>query len=144
MRIRHREQLLAQGLDHQPGHEVFGLIFLRKYQEDGRFLCGKALGVHGAVEAEHLLQLRVQEGVEPGEHGGHDGGHGLLGGGKGGAGEPFGLVLLRQAVHEELELVLARKDAGGYQFLHQLEHGHDVPPLPQLTMDPFGRQIFRQ
>jgi len=120
--IRHREQLPTQGLDHQPSHEVFGLIFLRKYLEDGGFLCGKALGVYGAVETQHLLQLRVQEGVQPGEDGGHDGGHRLLGGGEGGAGEPLGLVFLRQAVHEELELILAGQNAGGQQLLHQLEY----------------------
>ena len=53
-------------------------------------------------------------------------------------------MFLRQAVHEELELVLARQDAGGQELLHQLEHGHDVPPLPQLPVDPFGRQVLRQ
>ena len=143
MLIRHREQLPTQGLDHQPSHEVFGLIFLRKYQEDGRFLCGKALGVYGAVETQHLLQLRVQEGVQPGEDGGHDGGHRLFGGGEGGAGEPLGLVFLRQAVHEELELILVGQNAGGQQLLHQLEHGYDVPPLSQHSVDLPGRQVLR-
>ena len=142
--IRHREQLPTQGLDHQPSHEVFGLIFLRKYQEDGGFLCGKALGVYGAVEAQHLLQLRVQKGVQPGEDGGHNGGHRLLGGSEGGAGEPLGLVFLRQVVHEELELILAGQNAGGQQLLHQFEYGHDMTPLPQLPVDPFGRQILCQ
>ena len=59
----------------------------------------------------------------------------LLGGGEGGAGEPLGLVFLRQAVHEELELILVGQNAGGQQLLHQLEHGYDVPPLSQHSVD---------
>ena len=68
----------------------------------------------------------------------------MLGGGEGGAGEPLGLVFLRQAIHEKLELILPWQDAGGQELLHQLEHGHDVPPLPQLPVDPLGRQVLRQ
>ena len=59
------------------------------------------------------------------------------------AGEPLGLVLLRQAVHEELELILVGQNAGGQQLLHQLEHGYDVPPLSQHSVDLPGRQVLR-
>ena len=44
----------------------------------GNYTGTKAANFDGAVEAQHLLQLRVQEGVEPRQHCGHDGGHSLF------------------------------------------------------------------
>jgi len=107
-------------------------------------LGGEAFRVHSAVKAQHLFQLTVQKGVEPGQNSGHDRGHGLFRGVEGGAGEPFGLVLLRQVIHEELKLVSPRYHAGSQQFLHQLEHGHDVPPLSKCSVYLLGRKVFGQ
>ena len=110
--VRHGEQLPRQRLYHQARHEVLGGVLLRQDEEDGGLLCRKLLGVGGAVEAQHLLQLRVQKGVEPGQHRGHDGGHGLLGGIQRCTGKPPGLVYVRQSVHQKCKPVFAA-NAGG-------------------------------
>ena len=127
--VRHGEQLPCQRLYHQPCHEVLGGVLLRQDEEDSGLLRRKLLGVGGAVEAQHLLQLRVQEGVEPGQHRGHDGGHGLFGGIQRCTGKPPGLVYVRQSVHQKREPVFAANAGGRQQLLHQLEYGHDVSAL---------------
>ena len=57
---------------------------------------------------------------------------------------PEAFATVREAARRVLGMEHFRVQLIGGVILHQLEHGHDVPPLPQLTMDPFGRQIFRQ
>ena len=54
-------------MNHQARHEVFGGVLLRKNEKDGRLFRGKFLCINGAVEAEHLFQLRVQKRIEDGE-----------------------------------------------------------------------------
>ena len=110
--VRHGEQLPCQRLYHQPCHEVLGGVLLRQDEEDSGLLRRKLLGVGGTVEAQHLLQLRVQEGVEPGQHRGHDGGHGLFGGIQRCTGKPPGLVYVWQSVHQKRKPVFAA-NAGG-------------------------------
>ena len=70
--IRYCEQLTGEVLDHQARHEVLRLILLRQDEEDGGFLRRKLFRVNGTVEAEDLLQLTIEERVEPGQHRGHD------------------------------------------------------------------------
>ena len=57
--VRHGEQFPTQVLDHEPRHEVLGLILLGEHQEDGGLFAGEALGVDGGVEADGLLQFGV-------------------------------------------------------------------------------------
>ena len=143
MFVGHGEQLTGESLDHQTRHEILAWVFLGQHQEDGRLPGGEGLGVDGAVEAEDLLQLGVQEGVQPGQHCGHDGGHGLFGGVQRRPGKPTGLVRLRQGIHKDLESILALDSfAGSQEVLHQLEHADDVPPLRCALM--LGRKIFCQ
>ena len=63
--IRYCEQLTGEVLDHQASHEVLRLILLRQDEEDGGFLRREHLGVNGTVEAQDLLQLTIEERVEP-------------------------------------------------------------------------------
>ena len=140
--VRHGEQLPCQRLYHQPCHEVLGGVLLRQDEEDSGLLRRKLLGVGGAVEAQHLLQLRVQEGVEPGQHRGHDGGHGLFGGIQRCTGKPPGLVCIRQSVHQKCKPVFAANAGGRQQFLYQLEYGHDVSAF--CGAFAIRRQEFRQ
>ena len=125
--IRHGEDLPVQLLDDEAHHEEFIGIFFRHHQEQCGLLLAESLRVHGGVEAQQLLHLAVQKGVEPGQGGGHDRGHGLVGGGGGGPGEPFRLVGFRQQRQQRLELGLAFGLAGGHQLLDDFEHGHNVP-----------------
>ena len=127
--IRHGKQLPRQRLYHQARHEVLGGVLFRQDEEDGGLLRRKLLGIDGAVEAQHLLQLRVQEGVEPRQHCGHDGGHGLLRGVQCGTGKPSCFVCIRHPVHQKREPVFAANAGGRQQFLYQLEYGHDMPAL---------------
>ena len=138
--IRHGEQLPCQRLDHQACHEIFGLILLRQDQEDSGLLRRKPLGVHGAVKTQHLLQLGVQKGVEARQYRAHDRGHGLVGCVQRRPGKPPCLVLRGQLLHEDGKPVFAPHPRWSQQFLHQLEHGHDVPPL----LFPIRRQKFCQ
>ena len=140
--VRHGKQFPRQRLYHQTRHKVLGLIFLRQDKEDGGLLRRELLGVGGAVEAQHLLQLRVQEGVEPGQHRGHDGGHGLFGGVQRCTGKPPCLMRVRQPVHQKREPVFAANAGGSQQFLHQLEYGHDMPALCRALA--VRRQELRQ
>ena len=140
--VRHGEQLPCQRLYHQPCHEVLGGVLLRQDKEDSGLLHRKLLGVGGAVEAQHLLQLRVQKGVEPGQHRGHDGGHGLFGGIQRCTGKPPGLVCIRQSVHQKCKPVFAANAGGRQQFLYQLEYGHDVSAF--CGAFAIRRQEFRQ
>ncbi|CAN4011032.1 hypothetical protein LPJCHP_LPJCHP_11635, partial [Dysosmobacter welbionis] len=96
--IRQEKQLSRQILDDESRHEVLSGVLFREDQEHGAFLGGEGLRVNGAVEAEHLLQLCIQKGIQPGKHRGHDGGHSLIGGGQRGAGQHIGSVVLRQPV----------------------------------------------
>ena len=128
--VRHGEDLPVQLLDDEAHHEEFIGIFLRHHQEQGGLLLAESLRVYSGVEAEQLLHLRIEKGVEPGQGGGHDRGHGLVGGGGGGPGEPFRLVGFRQQRQQRLELGLAFGLAGGHQLLDDFKHGHNVPPAP--------------
>ncbi len=100
------------------------------------------LCIDGTVEAQHLLQLAVEEGVEPGQHRGHDGGHGLLGGIQRCTGKPPGLVCIRQSVHQKRKPIFAANAGRGQQLLYQLEYGHDV--LAFCGAFAVRRQEFRQ
>ena len=136
------EQFAGKGLDHQTRHEVLAGVLLRQYQEDGGLLGGEGFRVDGAVKAEDLLQLGIQESVQPGKHRGHDGGHGLVGGVQRRAGEPAGFVGFGQSIHEVLETVFALGLAGAQKVLHQLEHADDMPLL--RISCALGRQVLRQ
>lgn len=105
--VRHGEQFPTQVLDHEPHHEVLGLILLGEHQEDGGLVAGKALSVQRAVEADRLLQLRIQKGVQPGQHCGQHRCHGLFRSVQGCSGEPPGFVLRRQTAHQHLETAFA-------------------------------------
>ena len=69
MLVRHGEQLTGEVLDHKSRDEVLGGVFLRQNEKNGALLRGEHLRVDGAVVADDLLQLRVQEGVQAGEDG---------------------------------------------------------------------------
>ena len=141
--VSHREQLSGKRLNHEARHEVLAGVLLGQHQEDGGLLGGEGLRVNGAVKTEDLLQLGIQEGVQPGQHCGHDGGHRLVGGVQRRPREPAGLVGLRQRVHQDLEPVFALGHfAGGQEVLHQLEDADDVPGfcIPRVL----GRQILCQ
>ena len=55
-------------------------------------------------------------------------------------GKPPCLVIRGQLFHEDGKPVFAPYPRGSQQLLHQLEHGHDVPPL----LFSFRRQKFCQ
>ena len=96
-----------QVLDDEGNHEILGRVLLREYHEDGRLLIAELLSVYGGIKAEDLLHLAVQESVESGEDGGENRGHSLLRRVEGGTGEPLGLVVGRELVQQELELVFS-------------------------------------
>ena len=70
--IRHGKELTGEVLDHQSGNEVLGGIFFRQDEKDGAFFGCEHLGIDGAVVADDLLQLRVEESIQTGQHRGHD------------------------------------------------------------------------
>lgn len=125
--IGYRQDLPVQLLDDEAHHEELRGIFFRHHQEKSGFFFAEGFGVHGCVEAQQLLHLRIQEGIEPGQGGGHDRCHGLVRCGGGGPGEPLGLVGVRQHREQHLELSLPLVLTGGHQLLDDFEHGHDVP-----------------
>ncbi|CAN3993492.1 Crp/Fnr family transcriptional regulator, partial [Dysosmobacter welbionis] len=124
------------------GHKVLAGVLLREYEKDGGLLRGKILGVDGTVKAEDLLKLRIQEGIEAGQDGGHDGIHRLLRSGQGRAGKPPCLMGVRQFIHENMKACFPLGLAGGQQILHQFEHADDVPPLLRGLV--CGRQVLCQ
>ena len=105
--IRHSEDFPVEVLDDEGNHEILGRVLLREYHEDGRLLIAELLSVYGGIKAEDLLHLAVQESVESGEDGGENRGHSLLRRVEGGTGEPLGLVVGRELVQQELELVFS-------------------------------------
>ena len=107
MLVRHGEQLTGEVLDHKSRDEVLGGVFLRQNEKNGALLRGEHLRVDGAVVADDLLQLRVQEGVQAGEDGGHDRGHRLIRRRQRRARQPSCLMLRRQNVHQQLKAVPA-------------------------------------
>ena len=127
--IRNRQDFTVKLLDQQGDHEVGVGVFFRENDKDSAFGGAELLSIDGSIEAQDLLQLRVQERIQPGHSGGHDGLHCLFGGVQGGASEPPGFVIGRKPFHKELELVLTTNSGGAEQVLNQLEHGDDVPLL---------------
>jgi len=123
--VRNGKQLTRQVLDHEPRHEVFRRIFLRDDQKNRTLLSGKVLRIDRAVIAEHLLLLGIDERIQAGKHRGHDGGHALFGGTGCCGRHPACLMCIRQAVYQNLKSIFLAH--GSHQFLHQLEHRHDVP-----------------
>ena len=107
MLVRHGEQLTGEVLDHKSRDEVLGGVFLRQNEKNGALLRGEHLRVDGAVVADDLLQLRVQEGVQAGEDSGHDRGHRLIRRRQRRARQPSCLMLRRQNVHQQLKAVPA-------------------------------------
>ena len=92
---------------------------------------------------QDLLQLAVEERVEPGQNRGHDGCHRLLGAVECGACQPACLVLGRQLIHEQLKAGASpRTTRRLQQILHQLEYRHDVPPLLRVLL--IRRQKLRK
>ena len=87
------------------------------------------LGVNGRVKTQDLLHLAVEKCVQAGHCSTHDAGHGLVASRQRCAGKPAGLMIRRQAIHEELKLIFPFDTAGSHQFLYELEHRHDVPLL---------------
>ena len=141
--ICHRKQFPAESLDHKARHEILAGVFFGEDEENGRLFTGERFGVDGAVEAEDLLQLRIQKGIEPGEDGGHDGHHGLIRTVQSRSSKPPGLMGVRQFVHQNLETVFSLcGSAGRQEVLHQLKHADDVPPLCPCIL--VRGQILRQ
>ena len=68
--------------------------------------------------------------------------HGLLRRVEGGPGKPAGLMIRRELFQQELELILSLHPAGGQQFLHQLEHRHDVALFNGIAVRVLGGQVL--
>ena len=51
-------------------------------------------------------------------------------------------MIRRELFQQELELILSLHPAGGQQFLHQLEHRHDVALFNGIAVRVLGGQIL--
>lgn len=127
--IRHRKDFPVQLLDEQTDHEVSIGVFLRHDDKNGGLLLTKALCIHRRIKAQHLLHLRVQKRIEPGQRRTHDTCHSLIAGGQRRSRKPPRLMIRRQAVQQKLEVIFPLYAAGRHQFLDQLEHRYNMPFL---------------
>ena len=125
--IRHCHQLPVELLDDEAHEKIGGGVLLRHDDEQGVFFPTESLGVDGAAEAEKLLQLGIQKGVETAHSGGENRQHGLLPGVKRRPRHPSRLVFRWELFHEQLEVVFALDLAGSKQILQELEHRNDMP-----------------
>ena len=120
------QDLTVELLDDEADHKERVGVFLRHDDKDGRFFSAELLGVYLRIEAQELLQFRVQEGIESGQRRGHDRRHTLFSGIQRGSGEPLGFVIIGEHLHELLELIFALLSRGRQQLLNDFENGHDV------------------
>ena len=51
-------------------------------------------------------------------------------------------MIRRELFQQELELILSLHPAGGQQFLHQLEHRHDVALFNGIAVRVLGGQVL--
>ena len=126
MLVRHRHQFPVELLDNQAHQKVRSGIFLRHYNKQSCLLRAEFLCVHRAAKTQHLLQLRIQKGIEPAHGSGEDAHHGLFTSVQRSSRHPSGFVFRRQLFHQQLKLVFPFHLAGSQQILQEFEYRHNM------------------
>ena len=127
-------------------HEILGIVLLRQHHEDSGLFVAELLGIDCGIEAKDLFHLRVQKGIQPGQHGGEDRCQSLICGVECSTRKPLCLMVFWQLFQQELEgvfiFVMSFALCRGQKFLHQFEHADDVPLLDGISFLILCGQVF--
>ena len=99
------QYLAVELLNDEANEKIGSRVFLWQHQKDGGLFSAELFRVDGGVEAQHLLQLGVEEGVQAGQHGGQHRRHRLIARVERRARKPLCLMLGGQLAHVDMRVV---------------------------------------